>query len=217
MDSKRLQRLRIDPIEQQPGVPTAQRLFHDVLRLSELVNQWAEDSHYVDGSGRPKVLPITGGDDAFSGLVNRHFGARPVVEIIELGCKTRVLERVGDNRVAQLSACVIVAGHPTLVLAHVVYSVRSFLATARRNALATTVDCILPDRKAGTVVYAEELADFIAAMRRPTSNLVEIGNRWLTARAAKKHPGRKKRVLLGIHAYVFQDVIAERSAIKHHR
>ena len=212
LSSKELRELTGSTVRPRRDVPTAQRLFRDIAQLSELLNEWADATDYVDESGRPAILEIEGTHRCFSRLVAKYFDSRPVGEVIDLGCKTRVLERVGPNKVAQLSACVVLTGNPTLVLAHAVYSVRSFLATTRHNAMAPAGGCILPDRKAATVLSAEDLPDFVAAMRQPTANLVEMGNRWLTRRAAEKKRTSPRKALIGIHVYVFQDKVGPANA-----
>ena len=190
--------------------PTAQMLFQDILQLSELVNEWAEESPYVDETGRPKILRIRGNAPSFESLVRKYFGERGLDEVIALGRRTGALETLGDDKVEQLSAFVVFAGDSTLVLAHAIYAIRSFLYTAKRNALNDPNCITFPDRRAATCLDEEDLPDFIAAIRQPTSNLLEMANRWLTARAAAKRTNSgKKKTLVGIHSYVFGDTFLD--------
>jgi hypothetical protein len=210
LDTKRLVGNTCQNLALDFRAPTAQMLFQDVLQLSELVNEWAEESPYVDETGRPKTLPINGPDPSFECLVKKYFGQRSIDDVIGLGRRTGALEKLGSDKVEQVSAFVVFAGDTTLVLAHAIYAVRSFLYTAKRNALHDHNFVTFPDRRAATCLDEEDLPDFIAAIRQPTSNLLEMANRWLTARAAVQKPhGPKKRTLVGLHSYVFGDTFLD--------
>ena len=188
-------------------IPTASEMFQDTDRLGDLANQWTESPRYVDASGHPRVLPISGRSPSFASLVQRHFAGRPIEEILELGCRTRVLERIGTDRVAQFGGCVMFTGNPVLMLAHAILSVRWFLSTTLANASPPVPSFkILPDRRACTAVSEEDLPEFINVMRQPIISLVEMGNRWLAARpAVRRGKGKNKKIKMGVHAYVFRD------------
>ena len=188
--------------------PTARKIFHDMHRLGELTTEWTENPHYVDHSGRPKVLPIDGKGASFATLVRKYFGVRRLPEILALAYRTRVLEQVGPDRVAQLNATVMSTGNPVPLLARTVLSVRWLLNVAERNGLRSSDKAqLVPERMACSVVAKEHFAEFSDLMRPQLSNLVDMGNRWLTKCTVKAGPkgiGRRAR-LIGVHAYVFRD------------
>lgn len=185
--------------------PTARALFADVDKLGDLANEWAENPDFLDSTGKPKILPIHGTGVSFAGLVDRFFPGRRLEEIIEMGCRTRVLERVGASKVAQFGGCVIFAGNPTLMLAHAIHSIRWFLTTTLVNAGRKESYSASPDRRACSQVPAELYEEFSKVMRQPLINLVEMGNRWLSARAPAPPEASGKTVAMGVHAYVFRD------------
>jgi hypothetical protein len=206
VDARHMVRLAIDASVSNGEIPTASKLFRDVDRLGDLANEWTENPAYVDSTGRPKVLNINGRGTTFATLVRKYFGNRSVTKILEMGCNTRLLERVGKERVAQFGGCVMFTGHPVLMLVHAIHSVRWFLTTTVSNAgFQSPSVMVLPDRRACTAIPKEDLREFIATMRQPVISLVEMGNRWLTARAALRRKRKVKKITMGVHAYLFRD------------
>ena len=205
ISSRRIAELTRESLASAGEIPTANEMFADVDRLGDLANEWTENPDYVDSSGRPRILPIRGRGRTFATLAHEHFPNRSIDTIIEMGCRTRVLERVSRDKVAQFGGCVIFAGNPMLMLAHAIHSVRWFLTTTLANAAQHGSALALPDRRACAKVPEQHLVEFMSVMREPLINLVEMGNRWLTARAGH-HTGSKKAVTVGIHAYLFKDL-----------
>lgn len=186
----------------------AARLLHDTFSLGKVVEDWSENPRYIDESGRPRVLPLRGRGSTFSALVAKHFGRRDTQRVLELALRTRVVERVGPDKVAQINACVMLTGHPTLLLARAVLSIRGFLEVIRRNSATNAKRSALsPERMATAYVRREDFEEFAALMRPQLSNLTDQGNRWLTAHMVRDRPRASDRdvAFTGVHAYVFQE------------
>ena len=192
----------------RPGeTPTASRLAKDVDQLAKLASVWMGSVEYVDDAGRPKVLPIRGTAPSFACLAKKFFGRRTLEEVVELGVKTQVLERVGDDKVAQFGGCVIFAGNPCLMLVHAIQSISCFLATTLVNATSNgSWATRLPDRKASAMIAAENVDKFFGVMRESIINTIEMANRWLMAHEEKNIKAyNSKAVKVGVHAYVFRE------------
>jgi hypothetical protein len=190
----------------RPGeTPTASRLIKEAEQLAKLASAWMGSVEYVDDAGRPKVLPIRGSAPSFACLAKKFFGRRTLEEVMELGVKTQVLERVGDDKVAQFGGCVIFAGNPSLMLVHAIQSIRGFLATTLVNATSNgSWATRLPDRKASATIAAENVDRFVDVMRESIINVIEMGNRWLMAHEDKiTKASNSNAIKVGIHAYVF--------------
>lgn len=184
-------------------------LMEDISRLGRLISEWTENPRYIDATGRPRVLAITGGPSAFDELARKHFDDYNVESVIRFAMKFKALERVDKNFVAHLGSCVLLTGNRTLLLSHAVRAVRWFLATSEYNGRKVQ-PTPWPERQAFTEVPEEKFNEFLRFMREPIINLVDMGNRWLMANAAIDRPLRprrseKKRTLVGVHAYVFRD------------
>lgn len=186
----------------------AARLLHDAFSLGELAEDWSENPCYIDESGRPKVLPLRGRGSTFSELVLKHFGRRDTQRILELALRTRVVERVPPDKVAQINACVMLTGHSTLLLARAILCIRGLLEVVRRNsAINAKRSDLSPDRMATAYVRREDFEEFATLMRPQLSNLTDQGNRWLAAHMVRDRPRPSDRdvAFIGVHAYVFQE------------
>lgn len=188
--------------------PFSKQLFHDAQWLSELALEWSESSAYLDAAGRPRILAIHGQGCTFSSLVGKYFEAGRTTQILELGVRTRLVERVGEDRVALINACVMLTGQPALMLARAVICVRGLLEGMVRNATDTKPDALRwPDRMACSYVPKESFRAFADAMRPQLHNVADQGNRWLsehTVRDRSRH-GSERKALMGVHVYAFTD------------
>jgi len=188
--------------------PVAEHLFSDLNSLGELANEWAENSAYIDTSGRPRIISITGKGATFASLVRKYFGARRLNEIVRLACSTRVIEKLGSNKVAQLNAGVMLTGKPILLLARAILSVRWLLATAENNGREASGNVnFWPERLACGVVSDKRFSEFAGMMRPQIANLADMSNRWLAKHAVTGTRGSQshKTKFVGLHAYVFRD------------
>jgi hypothetical protein len=187
-------------------VPVARKIFQDSLSLGELATEWMENAHYVDQSGRPSVLPIRGKGATFSTLVQKYFGKRRLDEILDFAMRTRVIERVGSDKVAQVNAVVMLTGDPLLVLARTVLSVRWLLDVARRNGLrASDQSELVPERLACSLIPRARSAEFADLMRPYLYNMTERTNRWLAKYTVRDRRREGDTELVGVHTYVFRD------------
>lgn len=194
--------------ESRPKLRYAAKLLTEAQRLAETLNKWGEDPTYLDESGRPAVLKVRG-EQSFATLAKEFFPRKDVNEVIGLGCRANVIERVGVQKVARLNNFVLFTGNSVLQLAHSVRTVRCFLNTADFNK-GVSADAVVgrPDRAAHVAVTEGDFSEFVAVIRPQISGLVEMSNRWLCERNLRK--GRdsdntgKKRVA-GIQVFVFRE------------
>jgi len=207
LDRSKLIDLAGQAVTLKGSTPTMTRVLQDMYWMGELISDWAENPAYLDSEGRPQVIQINGSGISLKSLVQKFFAHRSVQKILELGCQTQVMERVGDKKVALLNACVMFTGNPLLMLAHSRRSVRRFLSSANYNAWAPTDQAnIWPERTAFSAVPEPEFPEFIKVMRPQIASLLEMGNRWLASRAAIKQSTRSQRkVTMGIQAFVFRE------------
>jgi hypothetical protein len=186
----------------------ARRLFQDADRLGDLANEWTENSQFVDQSGRPMVLPIRGRGATFETLVRRYFGPKRLREILELAIQTRVVERVGRDRVAHVNSCVMLTGHRVLILARAVLSVQWMLAGAENNSLPPDEQSdLLPERMACAYIPKERVTEFSSLMLPHLFNVVDMANRWLSEHMVRDRPkeAQDHTRLVGVHTYVFRE------------
>ena len=194
--------------ESRPKRCYAAGLLNEAQRLAEIINKWGEDPAYLDESGLPAILKVRG-NPSFAELAKEFFPRRDVSEVIGLGCRANVLERVGPQKVARLNNIVLFTGNSALQLAHSVRTVRCFLNTADFNK-RVSADAVVgrPDRAAHVEVTEKDFAEFVRVIRPQISGLVEMSNRWLCERNLRKtsaaNRGNTKRVA-GIQVFVFRE------------
>jgi hypothetical protein len=188
--------------------PVARRLFQDADRLGDLANEWTENPQFIDQSGRPLVLPIRGRGPTFETLIRRYFGPKRLRDILELAIQTRVVERVGRDRVAHVNSCVMLTGHRVLLLARAVLSVQWMLAGAENNGLPLKEQSdLLPERMACAYISKERVTEFSSLMLPHLFNVVDMANRWLSEHMVRDRSkeAQDHTRLVGVHAYVFRE------------
>jgi hypothetical protein len=187
--------------------PFARQLLHDTLRLGDLAVEWAENSAFLDSSGKPAILSLDGRGATFSSLCRKYFGDQPVQSIVSLGIETKMLERVDTDKVALVSSCLMLTGQSTLMLARAVLCVRGLLEGMVNNAKAGASAVLWPDRLACSYVKRADFDKFAAAMRPQLHDVVDQGNRWLSEHTVQNASAARddRLALMGVHAYVFTD------------
>lgn len=185
---------------------SARSVLEATQQLSEMIAKWGEHPTFLDETGRPAVLKISGRDSSFTALAKEFFPHYSISDVMKFGCEANAMERVGQDKVARLNDCVVFTGNSFLILAHSVRTVRRFLSTANFNrkpriAIANG----RPDRTSCGEISNEDFSEFIRVMRPQISNVLEMSNRWLAQRAEIPMNGTKRRKVAGVQAFLFCD------------
>jgi hypothetical protein len=175
--------------------------------LANLLNKWVENPRYRDATGRPAVLPLLKGSGrSFTALAQEFFPTWSVADVVGFGIKTCVIEKVGRDKVAMINSTVLFTGNASLILAHLIRSVRRLFSTGDFNRRARSA--LLegwPDRTSIVAVSDEEFSEFVKFIRPQVSDWAEMSNRWLFQRSqSTKSKGRNKREA-GLQIFVFRD------------
>ncbi len=207
LDSATLTTLAAKAARRNSGkIKRATAVLAEAQRLSEVTNKWVEDPAYRDTTGRPAVLSIRErGRCSFAALARKFFPERTVAEVVTLGCRANVLERIGREKVALLNSTVLFTGRPLSILAYSIRTVRRFLGTAEfnRRAKAAALEG-WPDRTSFVAVADTDFQDLIRIFRPQISDLIESSNRWLFQRSQLRK-GRGRKRIAGLQAFVFRD------------
>jgi hypothetical protein len=189
-----------------PTILPSARLLSDAEQLAKTINRWGEDSRFMDATGQPAVLATAGADPCFADLSREFFPKRNVLDVVTLGCKTHVMERVGVDKVARINSAVLFPGNSVLTLAHTVRTVRWLLGTAHYNR-QVRVDSVLgfPDRSAHVEISADDFSEFVTMIRPQISGLLEMSDRWLFQRSRTPKSRHQKKRLAGIQVFVFRE------------
>jgi hypothetical protein len=187
-------------------ISSSARLLSDAEQLAKAINRWGEDPRYMDATGRPAVLATAGADPCFADLAREFFPTRNVLDVVTLGCMTRVMEQIGTDKVARINNAVLFPGNSVLTLAHTVRTVRWLLGTAHYNR-HVRAEAVLgfPDRSAHVEISAADFAEFVTMIRPQISGLLEMSDRWLFQRSQMPEGRHQKKRLAGIQVFVFRE------------
>src|ERR1700691_2299769 len=174
---------------------TATEVWTEADQLGLAISRWAEEPVYRDSTGRPAVLSVRdAGPDSFQKLAHEFFPGWSVADVVTLGCKANVIEKVGADKVALLNNVVLSPRNSAWVLTFAIRTVRRVLQAADNNRRVSFAEG-WPDRAVWVKVSDEDFRDFVRFIRPQIGGLLEISHRWLTRRAAlPKHRRNKKRV-----------------------
>jgi hypothetical protein len=187
-------------------MPSSARLLSDAEQLAKAINRWGEDPRYMDATGRSAVLATAGADPCFADLAREFFPKRNVLDVVTLGCKTHVMERVGVDKVARINSAVLFPGNSVLTLAHTIRTVRWLLSTAHYNRHVRAGPVLgFPDRSAHVEISADDFAEFVTMIRPQISGLLEMSDRWLFQRSRMLKSRHQKKRLAGIQVFVFRE------------
>jgi hypothetical protein len=185
---------------------SATELLKDADQLGQAISKWAEEPAYRDSTGRPAVLSVRDTASAsFAQLAREFFPGRPLADVVTLGSKANVFERVGADKLALLNNCVLFPGNSPLILAFAIRTVRRVLHAAANNRGVSSAIEGWPDRAVWVEVSDEDFRDFVRFIRPQISGSLELSHRWLSRRAALSKNRRKKKRLAGIQMFVFRE------------
>jgi hypothetical protein len=188
-------------------ITLATAVLDEAQRLSEATNKWVEDPAYRDATGRPAVLAVRDGTGRnFAMLAREFFPGWKVAEVVTLGCKANVLERIGRHKVALLDRAVLFTGKPLSILAYSIRTLRRFLGTAEfnRRAKAAALEG-WPDRTSFVDIPEDDFPEFVRVFRPQISDLMERSNRWLFQRSQVSASRRRKKRIAGLQAFLFRE------------
>ncbi len=207
LDGRRLSNLAAQAaVETSEEVNSATEVLTDADQLGHAISKWGEEPGYRDITGRPAVLSVRdSGRPSFANLAHEFFPGWAVADVVTLGCKANVLERVGADKVALLNNCVLYPGNSPLILAFAIRTVRRVLHAAEFNRRVTSAIEGWPDRAVWVEVSDGDFRDFVSFIRPQISGLLEISHRWLTRRSALSKNRRKKKRLSGLQVLVYRE------------
>jgi hypothetical protein len=208
LSNERLLELAIEAAAEPSGqISSATAVLAEAQRLADTMNKWVEDPAYRDNTGRPSMLCVhDDGGPSFAALAHEFFPKSTVADVVTLGCRANVLERVGAEKVALLNSTVLFTGNSIPVLAYSVRTVRRFLSTTDVNRrVDSAVPQGWPDRTSFVAVSEEDFREFLKIIRPQISGLIEMSNRWLFQRSGLPRNRAKKTKVAGLQVFVFRE------------
>jgi hypothetical protein len=207
LDGRKLVKLAAQaPATTSERTSSARQVLTDADQLGHAISKWAEEPSYRDTTGRPAVLSVrAAGRGSFAKLAREFFPGCSVADVVTLGCKANVFERVGADKVALLNNSVLFPGNSPLILAFAIRTVRRVLHAAEFNRRVSSAIEGWPDRAVWVEVSEDDFRDFVRFIRPQISGLLELSHRWLTRRSDLPKNRHKKKRLSGIQIFVFRE------------
>jgi hypothetical protein len=206
LKKSRLQSLARSALQHSSRKKISSGVLATAHKLSDLIAKWGDDPLYLDATGKPAVLGITGAGNDFASLAKGFFPRSSIRDVLDFGCETKAIEKVGKERVARLNDCVVFTGNSLLILANAVQTIRRYLSTANFNRKRRVVSSLISgrtDRASAFEISEDDVAEYLRFMRLQVSDLAEMSTRWLSRRAKAKFSRGERKRHVGVHAFLF--------------
>ena len=167
--------------------------------------RWMEDPKFVDESGQPRVIPVSGSAISFATLVKQAIPGADVKECLDGLLKMRSIARIGPKRVRLRSPATIYSTTSVTFVEGVLLSVRELLRTVSWNLSeqSRSGEPRLFQRGVTGVDIAEDDMDALLRMVNTHGmNLLESVNAWANQRAIQAKPRNQNRKIRTIQPYV---------------
>ena len=196
----------VNEVESMPDGQRSRVTARQAMMCCDIVLKWRRDCNYLNSSGAPLPLPLSGGEKSFEHLVRASApDANPNVLMAtmeELG-----VVRIADNKIVELisESVVTCSGQDGLSIASecVLEHICGFLGSVEFNVFDK------PSRAEGRferACYASVPKELVPVLQQLVNsrgqNFVDVIDEWL-ARKAVKPVGDDDCVLVGAGAYLF--------------
>ena len=163
--------------------------------------RWMEDPRFVDESGQPKVIPISGSDISFAALVKQEAPGEAVKECLNGLIKMRSIVRIGPRRIRLRTSATIYSGYGATFVEGVLLSIRELLRTVSWNLIEQSKSGeprLFQRGVTGVEITERDMDDLVRMVNVHGMTLLESFNGWANQRAlvAKRSgPVRRKAMV----------------------
>ena len=167
--------------------------------------RWMEDPKFVDESGQPRVIPVSGSAISFATLVKQAIPGADARVCLDGLLKMRSIARIGSKRVRLRSPATIYSTTSVTFVEGVLLSVRELLRTVSWNLSdqSRSGEPRLFQRGVTGVEIAEnDMNDLLRMVNAHGMNLLESVNAWANQRAIQPKQRDQIRKLRTVQPYV---------------
>ena len=167
--------------------------------------RWMEDPKFVDESGQPRVIPVSGSDISFATLVRHAIPGGDVKECLEGLLKMRSIARIGAKRVRLRSPATIYSTTSATFVEGVLLSVRELLRTVSWNLSEQSRSGrprLFQRGVTGIEITENDMDDLMLMVNTHGMNLLESVNAWANQRAIQPKQRDQIRKLRTVQPYV---------------
>ena len=180
--------------------------FYHEAAIGEVLTNWHQDLRYLDDSGLPKPLKMSGKEPSFAGLAKRS------VPNVDPKTLLRELKDVGAVSISsEQKVCVemrflLVYVNRKFAIHYTLASLNGFVKTLTHNLLSepTNADQLFHRVARNARIDLRDLPTLKVRIKRQGQNFLESCDNWLTYKAKNrsKSKGRRAQVYVGVYLAV---------------
>jgi hypothetical protein len=217
LSTEQLRVAALNALKARTVPPASGKVLRDYRALGNLVFKWMCDPGYVDEAGRPRILPLHGRRPSFDALAKQFFPHRPLREVLKLACSAAEIEERTGKRIALIGGCTVdLAVNPEATLAHSVRHVMQLLNTTQHNFRVARAGQGIrwTDRMVNRVIESRSWEEVVAEIRPQIADLIDRTDRLLQPRERAALRSRRKKSVVGVGVYLFQDDAIDRAGVE---
>lgn len=190
-----------------PTLRMSARVLAQYKGLGDLVEEWHSEIPYLDASGHPRILEITGQGSTFETLARKHLPQMPLDKVVALACHSTGIRALPGGRIASHGDTMVNFSHTRLcALAETVLHIRQIFETCLYNsskARATAPGRL--ERVVHGVIDARDFDRFQTMIRPQIHDICERVSGTLATIPKRKRGDHKTQGTAGIGIYVYYD------------
>lgn len=205
LSRKEVKRVKDKPILKDEG------MMERYNRAARVIRGWIQDRTFLDGWGKPAILPMEGEGATFSLLVSQHSGDIPARAILDELLRVNAIEQLIDGRIRLLQRAYIPRSSEIDKLGILGTDVALLIATINHNLIGESQDAYFQRKVAYDNLPVEAIPELQRLTEQYGQALLEQLNEWLVQQDRDINPqvkgtGRKHA---GVGIYFFEQDVSE--------
>lgn len=188
------------------AAPSTKQQGEQYNRAARVISGWRKDADYVDGAGRPLVVPITGDGATFEHLVKRFSGDMPYRAVLDELTRLGALKRESENCVRLVQDAFTPTNDEAIKFHILGTDVGSLIATIDHNIDPRAQPPFFQRKVLYDNLPEEILADFRRMSGQQAQKFLDNMDRYLAINDRDLNPEIRGtgRYIAGIGLYYFQ-------------
>lgn len=180
-------------------------------RAARVISGWVQDRSYLDGWGKPMILPVEGEGATFTRLVGGYSGDVPMRAVLDELVRVGAVEKLADGRLKLLQHAYVPNASEADKLGILGQDMALLLGTLEHNLACAPEEAYFQRKVAYDNLPAEAIPVLRALAAQHGQALLEQLNDWLSAQDRDNNPtmqgsGRK---YAGVGVYFFEHDMTE--------
>ena len=176
-------------------------------RAIRVISGWVSELDFCDANGDPKILDISGSENSFESLVQKHSGDIPYKAILKELLRSEAVEVIDKKKVALIRAAYIPSDDENGKYKHLAEDVSQLISTIKHNIISKELEPRYQRKVCYDRVPAEYVDEFKALANKENQKLLIKLNKWLAQHDIDNQSGDKTDtpMKVGVGVYYFED------------